>query len=113
VLGPSYPKEPNSSLGCRGRQAMRVLSLAKILRSADLLVLRQELQVVKAAFGDIAQAHSASYREAFHLKADYPALAPNYAAQRSELAMSLGLGRKPKGGGTAKEAWIEARAAAA
>jgi predicted transcriptional regulator len=38
----------------------------------------------------------ARYREAFHLKADYPVVAPNYAAQRSELAKSLGLGRKPK-----------------
>ena len=38
----------------------------------------------------------ASYRGAFHLKADYPVVAPNYAAQRSELAKSLGLGRKPK-----------------
>jgi len=36
------------------------------------------------------------YREAFHLKADYPIVAPNYAAKRSELAKSLGLGRKPK-----------------
>ena len=35
------------------------------------------------------------YRAAFHLKGDYPIVAPNYAAQRSELAKSLGLGRKP------------------
>jgi predicted transcriptional regulator len=38
----------------------------------------------------------AEYRAAFHLKADYPVVAPNYAARRSELAKSLGLGRKPK-----------------
>jgi predicted transcriptional regulator len=36
------------------------------------------------------------YRAAFNLKADYPLVAPNYAAQRSELAKALGLGRKPK-----------------
>jgi len=36
------------------------------------------------------------YRAAFHLKADYPLVAPNYAARRSALAKSLGLGRKPK-----------------
>jgi predicted transcriptional regulator len=36
------------------------------------------------------------YRAAFNLKADYPLVAPNYAAKRSELAKSLGLGRKPK-----------------
>jgi len=36
------------------------------------------------------------YRAAFNLKSDYPLVAPNYATQRSELAKSLGLGRKPK-----------------
>ena len=35
-----------------------------------------------------------AYREAFGLKSDYPLVAPNYAAQRSDLARSLGLGRK-------------------
>ena len=30
------------------------------------------------------------------MKAEYPLLAPNYAAQRSDLPKSLGLGRKPK-----------------
>ncbi|WP_159732315.1 MucR family transcriptional regulator [Methylosinus sp. Ce-a6] len=35
------------------------------------------------------------YRAAFDLKSDYPIVAPNYAAQRSALAKSLGLGRKP------------------
>jgi len=34
------------------------------------------------------------YRAAFDLKSDYPIVAPNYAAQRSALAKSLGLGRK-------------------
>jgi predicted transcriptional regulator len=32
--------------------------------------------------------------QAFKLKSDYPIVAPAYAAQRSELAKSLGLGRK-------------------
>ena len=30
------------------------------------------------------------------LSADYPMVAPNYAAQRKELALKIGLGRKPK-----------------
>ena len=34
------------------------------------------------------------YRDAFKLKGDYPIVAPAYAAQRSTLAKSLGLGRK-------------------
>jgi predicted transcriptional regulator len=34
------------------------------------------------------------YRATFGLNSDYPIVAPNYAAQRSGLAKSLGLGRK-------------------
>jgi predicted transcriptional regulator len=34
------------------------------------------------------------YRATFGLKSDYPIVAPNYAAQRSGLAKSLGLGRR-------------------
>jgi len=36
-----------------------------------------------------------SYREAFGLPRDYPMVAPNYAAHRSEMAKTIGLGRKP------------------
>ena len=35
------------------------------------------------------------YRERWRLKPDYPMVAPAYAASRSRLAKSLGLGRKP------------------
>lgn len=35
------------------------------------------------------------YRAKWGLKPDYPMVAPNYTAQRSELAKSSGLGRKP------------------
>ena len=35
------------------------------------------------------------YREKFGLPADYPMVAAEYSAARSELARSLGLGRKP------------------
>ena len=36
------------------------------------------------------------YRAKWGLPADYPMVAPNYAAARSELAKTMGLGRKPK-----------------
>ena len=39
------------------------------------------------------------YRAKWGLKADYPMVAPNYAAQRSEFAKKIGLGR---GGGRKK-----------
>lgn len=35
-----------------------------------------------------------AYREKWDLKPDYPMVAPSYAAQRSALAKSMGLGRK-------------------
>lgn len=34
------------------------------------------------------------YREKWGLKSDYPMVAPNYAAVRSEMAKAIGLGRK-------------------
>jgi len=35
------------------------------------------------------------YRERWSLPGDYPMVAPNYAARRSDLAKKIGLGRKP------------------
>jgi len=36
------------------------------------------------------------YREKWGLPSDYPMVAPNYAAARSALAKTMGLGRKPR-----------------
>ncbi|MER9474372.1 MucR family transcriptional regulator [Mesorhizobium sp. M0520] len=36
-----------------------------------------------------------AYRSKWGLARDYPMVAPSYAAQRSELAKAIGLGRKP------------------
>jgi predicted transcriptional regulator len=36
------------------------------------------------------------YRAKWNLPADYPMVAPNYAAQRRALAVKIGLGRKPR-----------------
>ena len=44
------------------------------------------------------------YRTKWGLPHDYPMVAPNYAARRSELARSLGLGQKRKGKGSKKRA---------
>lgn len=40
------------------------------------------------------QLDSDAYRAMFGLKADYPMVAPNYAAMRSEVAKKIGLGQK-------------------
>ena len=42
------------------------------------------------------------YREKWGLESSYPMVAPNYAAARSELAKSMGLGRKPKSAAAAR-----------
>lgn len=42
------------------------------------------------------------YRAKWNLPADYPMVAPNYAAARSQLAKKLGLGRKAKRGRKAR-----------
>ncbi len=44
------------------------------------------------------------YRAKWSLGVDYPMVAPNYAAQRSELAKRSGLGQLRKNGGPAKKA---------
>ena len=38
----------------------------------------------------------AEYRAHWNLAADYPSVAPNYAASRSAMALKIGLGRKAK-----------------
>ena len=53
----------------------------------------------------LSTAHGLSvkeYRARWGLPADYPMVAPNYAAQRSELAKKIGLGRKPRKRGRKK-----------
>lgn len=47
------------------------------------------------------------YRVAFGLKADYPTVAPNYSVQRSTLARSTGLGRKPAASATPKKVGVK------
>jgi predicted transcriptional regulator len=52
------------------------------------------------------------YRAKWNLPSDYPMVAPNYAATRSALAKTMGLGRKP-GAKTASKAKQAAAATAA
>ena len=46
----------------------------------------------------------AAYRAKWNLPADYPMVAPNYATQRREMAISIGLGQKPGTGDGAPKA---------
>jgi predicted transcriptional regulator len=58
------------------------------------LVCGQRFKSLKRHIQTTHQLTPAQYRASFGLKSDYPIVAPNYAAQRSQLAKSLGLGRK-------------------
>ncbi len=53
----------------------------------------QKLKSLKRHLQTTHQLSPREYRATFGLKSDYPIVAPNYAAQRSDLAKSLGLGR--------------------
>ena len=53
-----------------------------------------------------------SYREAFGLPSDYPSVAPNYSAARSEMARNIGLGARGRGAAPAESAETEAAAVA-
>ncbi len=60
---------------------------------------------VKMLKRHLSTAHSLGvkgYRERWGLPADYPMVAPNYAAARSALAKKIGLGRKPRKRGRKK-----------
>ncbi|ACL62358.1 MucR family transcriptional regulator [Methylobacterium nodulans] len=52
------------------------------------------------------------YREKWGLPRDYPMVAPNYAAQRSELAKSLGLGQSRRKAAAEKRAAADAKVSA-
>jgi predicted transcriptional regulator len=54
----------------------------------------ERLKTLKRHLQTAHQLSPREYRAAFDLRSDYPLVAPNYAARRSDLAKSLGLGRK-------------------
>ena len=60
------------------------------------LVCGKPQKVLKRHLGAAHQLTAAAYREQFGLKPDYPMAAPNYARQRRELVLKIGLGRPRK-----------------
>jgi predicted transcriptional regulator len=64
----------------------------------------QKFKSLKRHLQTTHQLSPREYRATFGLKSDYPIVAPNYAAQRSDLAKSLGLGRKAGMKGAPKKA---------
>lgn len=54
----------------------------------------KKLKMLKRHLMTHYQLTPADYRAKWNLPIDYPMVAPNYAAQRKELALKIGLGRK-------------------
>jgi len=67
-----------------------------------------KLKMLKRHLGTDHGLTPAEYKARWGLNADYPLVAPDYAAKRKELALKIGLGRKPavkgKGGRKPKAA---------
>ena len=68
----------------------------------------KKMKMLKRHLGTDHGLTPVAYRAKWNLASDYPLVAPEYAARRSELAVKIGLGRKPdegrKAGGRPKEA---------
>jgi predicted transcriptional regulator len=56
----------------------------------------KKLKMLKRHLKTSYQMTPEQYREKWGLPASYPMVAPDYAAKRSKLAKSIGLGRKPE-----------------
>lgn len=56
----------------------------------------KKLKMLKRHLNTHYQLTPEQYRTKWGLSADYPMVAPNYAATRKALALKIGLGRKPK-----------------
>jgi len=68
--------------------------------SADYIVCLEDGKKLKMLKRYLRSCHKLSpdeYRAKWGLPADYPMVAPNYAAQRSAFAKKIGLGHKPAG----------------
>ena len=55
----------------------------------------EKMKMLKRHLGSEHGLTPAEYRTRWSLPADYPMVAPDYAAKRKELAVRIGLGRKP------------------
>ncbi|MFP5515032.1 MAG: MucR family transcriptional regulator [Alphaproteobacteria bacterium] len=55
----------------------------------------KKLKMLKRHLRTVYAMSPEAYRAKWNLSPDYPMVAPNYASARSEMALKLGLGRKP------------------
>ena len=68
-------------------------------KNGDFIICLEDGLKFKTLKRHLSSVHNmtpAEYRERWGLSPDYPMVAPNYAARRSELARKMGLGRNSK-----------------
>lgn len=84
VLEPEVPQEPAVSV----RSSVKPDAITCLECGTKQKMLKRHLRVSHDLTPD-------GYRSKWKLSPDYPMTAPNYAAQRKELALKSGLGKKP------------------
>jgi predicted transcriptional regulator len=93
VLG-TLGQEPQAAVPSKREPAVTV---RRSVRPDHLvcLICGNKQKLLKRHLAVVHELAPNQYRETFGLKPDYPMAAPNYAQQRRELAIQIGLG-KPK-----------------
>jgi predicted transcriptional regulator len=92
-----------ASLGTEGKPSVQeklepAVSVRRSVRADHLvcLICGKKQKLLKRHLATEHELTPYQYRETFGLRSDYPMAAPNYAQQRRELALSIGLGRPKK-----------------
>jgi len=91
---PSPLEKPQPAVS--GRRSVRPDHLVCLICGKKQKLLKRHLAVEHELTPNQYRETFGLYRETFGLKSDYPMTAPNYARQRRELALSIGLGRPTK-----------------
>jgi predicted transcriptional regulator len=86
---PDQPAEEKPESAVSVRRSVRPDHLVCLICGKKQKLLKRHLAVEHGLTPD-------EYRQRLGLKPDYPMVAPNYAQQRRELALSIGLGRPKK-----------------
>jgi len=89
IVEPAAPEVSEKPTSAKVRASIKPDGLVSFIDGKRYAVLKRHLTTHGLT--------PAEYRERFGLPGDYPMVAPSYAAKRSELAKSMGLGRSATG----------------
>ncbi len=100
-----------AGLGSEDHNLMPAVPIKRSVRKATIVCLEcgRSGKMLKRHLSTAHGLGVKEYRERWGLPADYPMVAPNYAAWRSEMAKKIGLGRKPRKGPGSRDRHRSAR----